>query len=201
MYKPNHFFTSTKPLSTMFIKVTNRHYFLTIFASLILIGCASQPRYTSYPIERKGRSPFEEKGERKKENLPFRRTSQSKIDKVRMAQIIESYLGTPYKKGGTSKEGMDCSGFVMRVYKEYAGFDLPHNTKKLFKLSRRVDKEKLGYGDLVFFSDYGFLPSHVGIYIGEGRFVHSTEGYGVIVSSIEEERYRKDYIGAIRVTP
>ncbi|MCK4385822.1 MAG: C40 family peptidase, partial [candidate division Zixibacteria bacterium] len=124
----------------------NRHYLLTIFVGLILMGCVSQPRYTSR----------EEKGERKKETLSFEKESKTKIDQAKMGKIIESYLGTRYKKGGASKKGMDCSGFVMKVYKEYAGFDLPHNSKKLFKLVKKVDKEKLSYGDLVFFSDYGF---------------------------------------------
>jgi len=184
---------SLKTLFTIFMKMLSKHYFLTLFMCLILMGCTSQPRYTSYPVERKRHSPLEEKGEKKE--------GKSKIDQAKMAKIIESYLGTRYKEGGASKKGMDCSGFVMKVYEEYAGFNLPHNSKKLLKLVRKVDKEKLGYGDLVFFSDYGFLPSHVGIYIGEGKFVHSTKGYGVIVSSLNGERYRKSYIGARRVIP
>jgi cell wall-associated NlpC family hydrolase len=185
----------------MFIKITNKHYFLTIFISLLIMGCVSQPRYTSYPIETKSPSPLEEKDESKKETLSLEEESKTKIDQVKMAQIIESFLGTPYAKGGASKKGMDCSGFVVEVYKRYARFNLPHNTEKLFKLVKKVDKERLGYGDLIFFSDFGFSPSHVGIYIGEGEFVHSTKGYGVIVSSLEEERYRKSYIGARRVIP
>jgi cell wall-associated NlpC family hydrolase len=181
------------------MKMFNKHYFLTIFIGLLIImGCVSQPRYTSYPIVRKSPSPFEES---KGETLTFEEESQTKIDQVKMAQIIESFLGTPYKKGGASKKGIDCSGFVMEVYKKYAGFILPHNTEKLFKLVKKIDKEKLGYGDLVFFSDFGFSPSHVGIYIGEGKFVHSAEGYGVTVSFLNDERYRKSYIGARRVIP
>jgi len=168
---------------------------------MTFVGCVSQPRYTSYPIERKRQSPREGKNESKKEILSFGEEGKSKIDQAKMAKIIESYLGTRYKKGGASKKGMDCSGFVMKVYKEYAGLNLPHDSKKLFKLVRKVDKGELGYGDLVFFSDWGFLPSHVGIYVGEGKFVHSTKGYGVIVSSLNGERYRKDYIGARRVIP
>jgi probable lipoprotein NlpC len=165
---------------------------------MIFVGCVAQPRYTSQPIERKSPSPLEEA---KSETLSFETESESKIDQGKMAQIIESFLGTPYKKGGASKKGLDCSGFVMEVYKKYAGFNLPHNTEKLFKLVKKVDKEKLGYGDLVFFSDFGFSPSHVGIYIGQGKFVHSAEGYGVIISSLDDKRYRKSYIGARRVIP
>jgi hypothetical protein len=158
------------------------------FILMIFVRCVSQPRYTSQPIERSKYQPPEERNERV-------------IDQIKMSQIIESYLGTPYKQGGLSKLGVDCSGFVVQVYKKYAGFNLPHNTEKLFKLVKKVDKERLGYGDLVFFSDHVFSPSHVGIYIGEGKFVHSIEGYGVIVSSLDEEYYRKSYIGARRVIP
>jgi cell wall-associated NlpC family hydrolase len=197
------------------MKMLYKHYFFTIFVGLLIIGCVSQPRYTSYPIEGKRPSPIEEKDKSKKETLPFEKESESKIDQAKMAKIIESFLGTPYAKGGASKKGIDCSGIVVEVYKRYAGFILPHNTEKLFKLVKKVDKEKLGYGDLVFFSDFGLSPSlrlrsgtvsnvepsHVGIYIGEGKFVHSTEGYGVIVSSLDDESYRKRYIGARRVIP
>jgi cell wall-associated NlpC family hydrolase len=162
--------------------------FIFFFLLVIFVGCAAQPRYTSQPVERK------------KHRLP-KGTSETNIDQTKMSPIIESFLGTPYKEGGSSKWGMDCSGFVMEVYKQYAGFKLPHSSAKLFKLVKKVDKEKLGYGDLVFFTEDRFSPSHVGIYIGEGKFVHSTKGYGVIVSSLDEEYYRKTYIGARRVIP
>lgn len=158
------------------------------FLLVIFIGCAAQPRYTSQPVERK-------------KYHPPKGTSETNIDQIKMSRIIDSFLGTPYKEGGSNKWGMDCSGFVMEVYKQYAGFKLPHSTEKLFKLVKKVDKEELGHGDLVFFTDYGFLPSHVGIYIGEGKFAHSTKGYGVVVSSLDDEYYRKTYIGARRVIP
>jgi cell wall-associated NlpC family hydrolase len=184
------------------MKILSNHYFLTIFIGLLLVmGCVAQPRYTPYPAEAKSHPPVEEKDESKKEIPSSEKESRTKLDQIKMSKIIDSFLGTLYKKGGTSKFGMDCSGFVVEVYKKYAGFNLPHNTEKLFKLVKKVDKEKLGYGDLVFFSDSGFSPSHVGIYIGEGKFVHSTEGYGVIVSFLEDERYRKSYLGARRVIP
>ena len=162
--------------------------FILFFLLMTFIGCVAQPRYTSQPVEKRSYQPPEEK-------------SENKIDQIRMSEIIESLLGTPYKEGGLSKWGLDCSGFVTEVYKKYAGFNLPHSTEKLFKLVKEVDKENLDYGDLVFFSDSGFSPSHVGIYIEEGEFAHSTKGYGVIVSSLDEEYYRKSYIGARRVIP
>ncbi len=192
---------STKSLFAIFMKMLNKYLLFVIFAGLVLMGCASHARYTSHPDEKRSQHPFEEKAKGKKETLSFAAESQAKIDQDKMSKIIESYLGTGYKKGGASKKGMDCSGLVITVYKEYAGFDLPHESKKLFKLVKEVAEEELDYGDLVFFSDSGILPSHVGIYIGEGRFVHSTKGYGVIVSSLEEARYRKSFMGARRVMP
>jgi lipoprotein Spr len=174
---------------------------IALLVLTICMGCASHPRYTSSRIERRNQSSSEERGERKKEKSSFGVASENGIDQAKMGRIIESYLGTRYKSGGSSNEGMDCSGFVTRVYKEYAEIDLPHDSKRLFKLAKEVAEEELDYGDLVFFSDSGTLPSHVGIYIGEGRFVHSTKGYGVIVSSIEENRYQRSYIGARRIIP
>jgi lipoprotein Spr len=175
--------------------------FIALLVLTISVGCASHPRYTSSQVETRNQPASEDKGRGEKEPLSFRAESETEIDQTKMGRIIESYLGTTYKKGGADKKGMDCSGFVMKVYKEYAGFELPHDSRKLFKLVREVDKEKLRYGDLVFFSDSGILPSHVGIYSGERKFVHSTKGYGVIVSSLNEDRYRKSYMGARRVIP
>ncbi|KPL00995.1 MAG: hypothetical protein AMJ91_02265 [candidate division Zixibacteria bacterium SM23_73_3] len=130
-----------------------------------------------------------------------REKSKSKIDKAKMGKIIDSYLGAPYQFGGKIKTGIDCSGLVVQVYKQYAGFNLPHDTKKLYRLVKHIDRDDLVYGDLVFFSDGWFSISHVGIYVGEGKFVHSTKGFGVIVSSLDEDYYRKRYRGARRVIP
>jgi cell wall-associated NlpC family hydrolase len=90
---------------------------------------------------------------------------------------------------------------VRQVYRQYAGFDLPHDTKKLYKLVSQVDLEDIAYGDLVFFSDGWFSVSHVGIYVGNGSFVHSSETRGVMISSLDEEHFRKRYRGARRVIP
>jgi cell wall-associated NlpC family hydrolase len=174
--------------TTQGLSMNGKNRFIFFLILVIFIGCAAQPRYTSQPVERKKYHPPEE-------------TRETNIDQTKMSQIIDSFLGTPYKEGGSNKWGMDCSGFVMEVYRQYAGFKLPHSSEKLFKLVKKVDKEKLGYGDLVFFTEDRFSPSHVGIYIGEGKFVHSTKRYGVIVTSLDEEYYRKTYIGARRVIP
>lgn len=162
-----------------------------VLGLMILMACGSKPRFTSVPVESAGQvapeQPVPESG--------------SRIDPDKMGRIIDSFMGTPYEYGGESKSGIDCSGLVRQVYRQYAGFELPHDTKKLYKLVRQVDLEDIAYGDLVFFSDGWFSVSHVGIYVGNGNFVHSSETRGVIESSLDEEHFRKRYRGARRVIP
>ncbi|MGB7061971.1 MAG: NlpC/P60 family protein [Candidatus Zixiibacteriota bacterium] len=164
-----------------------------MLVGLILMGCGPQPRFTSAtPEERKSRDIAEERSAEK---------GKGKIDKAKMGRIIESFLGVPYQYGGNAKSGIDCSGLVAQVYKQYAGFNLPCATKKLYQLVKHVDQDDLVYGDLVFFSDGWFSVSHVGIFIGDGQFVHSAKSSGVIVSSLDENYYRRRYRGARRVIP
>jgi len=193
---------SPKTLSTIFMKRLSKYYFLTVFVGLILMGCGPQPRYTSEPVRKsKSQTVLWEEDQETESTQHHQKKSESKIDKAKMGRIINSFLRTPYKHGGESKAGIDCSGLVMQLYKQYAGFNLPHNTKKLYQLVKQVDRDDLVYGDLVFFSDGWFSVSHVGIYIEEGKFVHSMKGSGVIVSSLAEDYYEKRYRGARRVIP
>lgn len=177
------------------------YYFLLVFVGLLwIIGCVPQPRYRTEPVEKRRNKTIAEE-EAQRTDLSQTSLEQSKIDQVKMGRIIDSFLSTPYKRGGETKRGIDCSGLVVTVYQQYAGFKLPHDTKKLFKLVKHIDKDDLRYGDLVFFSDGWFGVSHVGIYIGEYKFAHSMEDFGVIVSSLDEDYYQKRYIGARRVIP
>jgi cell wall-associated NlpC family hydrolase len=105
------------------------------------------------------------------------------------------YLGTPYSWAGASPAGFDCSGFVMYVYGKL-GIDLPHSSWMLWSVGRPVDRGHLQAGDIVFFNG----QSHVGIYIGQGRFVHSPHTGDVVrISSFSEGWYGSTFDGARRV--
>jgi len=177
----------------MIMRKPSEYYLLIVFVGLLVMSCGPRPRFTSAePEERRERDQTEERyGEEQK----------GKIDKAKMGRIINSYLGVPYQYGGDTKSGMDCSGLIGQVYRKYAGFNLPRSTKKLYQLVKQVDQDDLAYGDLVFFSDGWFSVSHVGIYVGGGQFVHSAKSSGVIVSSLDENYYRRRYRGARRVIP
>ena len=164
-----------------------RKGFFYLFIFIILINCSAYPVYRP-----PGHIP-------KKKPIPA--TQKSKINKNKMGYIISSYLGTPYKKNGTSRLGIDCSGLVREVYRRYSGINLPHDTKKLLSLAKKVQKKNLLYGDLVFFTFESREVSHVGIYIENGEFVHASISQGVIISGLNDEYYRKGYVGARRVVP
>ncbi len=114
-------------------------------------------------------------------------------------QTAMKYRGVRYRYGGMTTRGMDCSGLVARVLAVH-GIDAPHNSSALYKLGRQVSRTELQSGDLVFFNTNGRGISHVGIYVGEGDFIHASSGRGrVRVDSLEKGYYYRNYVGARRL--
>jgi cell wall-associated NlpC family hydrolase len=115
-----------------------------------------------------------------------------------------SLLGTPYKFGGNNPDkGLDCSGFVKHVYKESADLNLPRSAAEMSRLGEDVSQAELKPGDLVFFNTRRQPNSHVGIYAGDGTFVHasSSRTKQVTVSRINEKYWATRFNGARRVLP
>jgi lipoprotein Spr len=124
------------------------------------------------------------------------------IDEKLLRRVVETYLGTPYRRGGDNLRGIDCSNLVHAIYRDYDGTDIPDNTRRLFRLPDAIVESDLQVGDLVFFSFAGTRsPSHVGVYLGKNEFVHASETAGVVISSLDEAVYRDAYSGARRVAP
>ena len=118
-----------------------------------------------------------------------------------VAATAQQYLGCSYSYGGSGPSSFDCSGLTMYVYSLY-GVSLPHGATGQYNYGTEVSKSELQPGDLVFFysTDYAYKYGHVGIYIGDGNFVHaSTYGVGVITSSLDGGSYPKRYSGARRI--
>ncbi|SEF90010.1 NlpC/P60 family protein [Caloramator fervidus] len=109
------------------------------------------------------------------------------------------FLGTRYRYSGQTPFGFDCSGFTSYVYRCF-GYNIPHSSKEQYKIGVRVSKSQLLPGDLVFFNTNRKGISHVGIYIGNGKFIHASSGKGyVTITSLNDSYYLKRYVGAVRV--
>ena len=124
--------------------------------------------------------------------------------RLRLIIAAESYLGTPYRFGGLDRRGVDCSGFVFLSFRDGLQYTVPRTAALLYGWVERINKAELQPADLVFFVTVGYRVSHVGIYIGNGRFIHSaSEGprTGVIISRLDESYWRRTFRGAGRALP
>ncbi len=119
----------------------------------------------------------------------------------RMLMEIIKYLNTPYKYGGNSKKGIDCSAFTKTVYEKALSIDLERNARGQYREGEVIRyRENLRFGDLVFFNTRRRVkPGHVGIYIGDHLFAHASASHGVTVSSLEDAYYSKRFMGGRRI--
>ncbi len=126
---------------------------------------------------------------------------------ARVIRTALSYLGVPYVHAGDTRDGLDCSGLVYRVFSDTIGANLPRGVGTLYQQTR-ASRSPLHIGDLLFFDTTEQMPprvpTHVGVYIGDGKIVHAaSEGSrtGVIVSALADPYYHDRFIGARRVLP
>ena len=109
-------------------------------------------------------------------------------------------VGKPYRYGGASPSGFDCSGLVYFSYRQ-AGMEIPHSTERQREVSSSIRRSSLRRGDLVFFDLEGKKSSHVAIYLGDGRFVHApSSGKHVRTDRLDAPYWKKHFSGARRLS-
>lgn len=170
---------------------------LAVVATLALAaGCANSPYRHSEPgSTATGRAPIPSSA-----SPPPVAFSLSSA-RLAITDLAAQMVGVPYRYGGTApREGFDCSGLVFYTYANN-GFDVPRNSRQLFRAARKISLDDAAAADLVFFQDQQNL-SHVGIYLGDGRFVHApSSGRTVSISSLDSPYYRRHLVGVGRLLP
>lgn len=174
---------------------------IVLLAAFLLTGCAAKPAKPKPPPPEVTAPPTTPAANRLREAIGY-------------------YLSADYQYGGASATALDCSGFVMKTY-ERAGIKIPRTSEQQFQNGKTVPPERLAYGDLLFFnkycqSKYSYAtasifsgsfpkdeqPSHVGIYIGNGRFIHASASKGgVTISNLKEDCWQRSLIGVRRYLP
>ncbi len=132
----------------------------------------------------------------------FAKDSAADLETVRykLVKMARSFLGLPYRWGGMSeRRGVDCSGLVKILFAKLR-IQLPRSSREQIRSGDEVSVDQLEMGDLVFFSSDGETPSHVGIYVGDHRFLHAEKKAGrVIITDLSQPWYVKHFLGARRV--
>lgn len=126
--------------------------------------------------------------------------SMTKTEKS-LVKEATAWLGTPYKYGGNTRSGVDCSGFVYHVFLNALDIKLPRNSRKQHEFCRKISKKDLATGDLVFFATTrgSKKVSHVGLYVGDGKMIHASTSRGVVCQNLSDDYYTRTFVGAGRV--
>lgn len=120
------------------------------------------------------------------------------ITNVSLYNLIDEWWSTPYRLGGISKKGIDCSAFVQTLMLGVFAVQLPRTAREQRSVSTSIEPEELREGDLVFFNTRGGV-SHVGVYLHNNKFVHASTSGGVMISDLNEEYWRRKFVGAGRI--
>ncbi|HET8903125.1 MAG TPA: NlpC/P60 family protein [Saccharospirillum sp.] len=166
-----------------------RNLLLIATASFFLAGCAGYQSYEagSGPAITATGQPA---------STPSTTTNESAVAR-QLQQVYQRYQGTPYRYGGTTQAGFDCSGFIVTAYREGLNRTLPRTTEMMLSQGQFVRRDQLREGDIVFFR-IGGKEQHAGIYLGDDRFIHSATSVGVTESSLGNAYWQQRYSQARR---
>ena len=157
-----------------------KHLFYSLIIIMITAGCSHQ--YTA-----------------NKKQFSSHSTAKHNVPRLKdLYQHYRSWKGTPYRYGGSTKRGIDCSSFIFDTYQSLFKISLPRSTKNQVKQGNRIYINQLEPGDLVFFKT-GWNVRHVGIYLEQGKFMHVSSTKGVIISNLNSGYWKENYWQARRL--
>ncbi|HIE40275.1 MAG TPA: peptidase P60 [Thiomicrorhabdus sp.] len=159
--------------------------FIILLSVAFLAACSSSPRYAGKSVQKN------------KSISSISITSSSEV-RQRLLRQFKRWKGTPYRYGGESLNGVDCSAFVQNTYRVKFNKAIPRTTRTQIKIGKKVKKSQLRVGDIVFFKT-GRNSMHNGIYMGNATFMHASSSRGVIISNLNTRYWRKKYLTSRRV--
>lgn len=128
------------------------------------------------------------------------KTDLASLPNTQLLESVDEWYGVRYRTGGTSKSGVDCSGFSVAVYAAVYGIVLPRISRDQYRISQKISTTEIEEGDLVFFDTRGGgNVSHVGIYLGNNKFIHASVSKGVMINDLFQSYYMSRFIGAGRI--
>lgn len=133
-----------------------------------------------------------------KTNRPYQSSAvslSSQVSHQKLAKVYNQWAGTRYRMGGTTTRGIDCSAFMQETFAAAFGMNLPRSTAEQRNLGQRIQKHQLRQGDLVFFRG----NKHVGVYMGNNKFMHASTSQGVTISSLDESYWARTYTQSRRI--
>lgn len=140
-----------------------------------------------------------------KEAIPAQAAASGQVDleqpravKQVLYKQLREWHSVPNRLGGLTKSGVDCSGFAYLTYRSHFGIELPRSTKQQARVGLEINRDELRPGDLVFFKT-GFVQRHVGMYTGEGKFIHASTSRGVMESHMDNPYWTRNYWKSVRV--
>lgn len=163
------------------MKSISRNLLILIGCVALVAACSSTPTETGYAYK----------------SQPVQAQKQAD-ERTRLHHHYRAWAGTPHQMGGLSRRGIDCSGFVYVTYRDVYGMRLPRSTDQLWDIGESVDLSEVQTGDLLMFKT-GFKQRHVGIYVGDGEFIHASSSSGVMSSNVHSPYWTDAYRGARRI--
>jgi len=171
---------------------------ITLAIALFFSVLAVQAQTKTVPSQPVDKAPDEQESLAKDYLSQIMGVALSATSNMKLFHFVYDWIGTPYRFGGSSKNGIDCSAFTKQLYSEVFNLDIKRNSRDIFSMVSPVSKDDLKEGDLVFFKIHSRSITHIGIYLGNNRFAHASMK-GVAISSLDEEYYNRYFYKGGRV--
>lgn len=175
-------------------KTINAYLAILFMGSVLFTSCNSSKKASSSVSGKEKHENDSYAGYSRKLGFPVDKNCNKKL-----METSASWLGVPYKYGGASKSGVDCSGLVCSIYKDVYGKQLPRTSTDMYDKYDKVKESNLKEGDLVFFNYDSKKVSHVGIYLKDDKFIHASTKKGVIIGDLNDPYNKKYFLRGGRV--